>query len=339
MLKDKIKSDLLAFKPNITVAHYNGMQLFMDTIHENLELCIYLESYSHADTMFGVTFNVTYRNKDIPVSEVSTANSDDELDEVLHASVRKFISKKIVIVRNTVNVSAVFHNFVALSYGFYSNLIEVQPMWYEWKQLGVLCVEFAFAYRIGRVKLNMMEAEVNKKIKELGSTLFTADMSPEVKAYIAHNYLAKTITYHNKDEANALERSYLQSAYGALINCKCVCQGYAEAYKRILDSQHIPCEVVCGKIKGSTEYHAWNIVQFGGTYYHVDVTWDSHGGGAKEDKYFALNDNAMQSDRIWTRSARMVCNGTRNVLRDIKLDLALKRATYISKGVKKDYLS
>lgn len=61
------------------------------------------------------------------------------------------------------------------------------------------------------------------------------------------------------------------NAYGALVEGKAVCEGYARAFKYLCDKVGIPCELVIG----STDVdHMWNVVEIDGKWYHVDVTWD-----------------------------------------------------------------
>ena len=88
-----------------------------------------------------------------------------------------------------------------------------------------------------------------------------------------HNYLIDSINY---DSSGAdLELSH--TIYGALINKSAVCDGYAKAFKYILDSVGISCVEVCGiaqNSSGATESHAWNDVLLDGKWYAVDTTWD-----------------------------------------------------------------
>ena len=51
-----------------------------------------------------------------------------------------------------------------------------------------------------------------------------------------------------------------------------VCAGYARAVQYLLERLGIPCIYVEGNTIGSSEGHAWNIVQIGGQYYYVDAT-------------------------------------------------------------------
>jgi transglutaminase/protease-like cytokinesis protein 3 len=61
------------------------------------------------------------------------------------------------------------------------------------------------------------------------------------------------------------------NAYGALVEGKAVCEGYARAFKYLCDRVGIPCELVIG----STDVdHMWNVVEIEGKWYHIDLTWD-----------------------------------------------------------------
>ena len=68
------------------------------------------------------------------------------------------------------------------------------------------------------------------------------------------------------------EREYDEqySAVGLLRNGKAVCQGYSELYAILLNKVGIPTRFV----SSDGLNHAWNYVRIGGTWYHVDVTWD-----------------------------------------------------------------
>lgn len=87
-----------------------------------------------------------------------------------------------------------------------------------------------------------------------------------------HDYLVENIEYDQ-----TLSQSNIYNIYGALINNKCVCEGYADAFKYLMDAIEIPCVVVSGKAtnsEGNTENHAWNYVQLNGRWYAIDCTWD-----------------------------------------------------------------
>lgn len=86
----------------------------------------------------------------------------------------------------------------------------------------------------------------------------------------------------------------IYTAYGALVEGDAVCQGYALAYKLLLDKCGIDSVLVTSNEMG----HAWNLVKLDGSWYHVDVTWDDptpnvEGGGTH--KNFLRSDEGIGS--------------------------------------------
>ncbi len=120
---------------------------------------------------------------------------------------------------------------------------------------------------------------------------------------MVHDYLVESISYDS-----SISRPNIYNIYGALINKECVCEGYARAYKYILDELNIPCILVIGTAtngEGNTENHAWNYVKLNNSWYAIDVTWDDPviiGGGTlnkkSKYKYFLKGKETMDKDHI-----------------------------------------
>lgn len=118
---------------------------------------------------------------------------------------------------------------------------------------------------------------------------------------MVHDYLIDTIDYES-----TLSKENIYNIYGALVNKECVCEGYARAFKYLLDELNIPCVMIIGTAtnsQGETENHAWNYVQLSGNWYAVDTTWDDPviigGGTASEEskyKYFLVEADVMNQD-------------------------------------------
>ena len=95
-----------------------------------------------------------------------------------------------------------------------------------------------------------------------------------------HDCLIDSLEYDQ-----TLTRTNTRNIYGALIEREVVCEGYAKAYKYLLDGLGIPNVIAVGtgtNSSGQTEAHAWNYVEIEGSWYAVDVTWDDPvviGGG------------------------------------------------------------
>lgn len=102
-----------------------------------------------------------------------------------------------------------------------------------------------------------------------------------------HDYLAANAAYD--------ESITYRSGYDLLVRGTAVCRGYAEAYQDLLLRAGIPCRYVSSKEMD----HAWNLVQIGGNWYHVDVTWDdpiSNIQGRVQHEYFLLSDYAISDE-------------------------------------------
>lgn len=84
--------------------------------------------------------------------------------------------------------------------------------------------------------------------------------------------IVKTVYTYLIDSADYVLSDDDQSIAGIFWKKSAVCAGYAGATQYLLERFGIPCIYVDGSAEGSTEGHAWNIVQLDGTYYYVDTT-------------------------------------------------------------------
>ena len=98
----------------------------------------------------------------------------------------------------------------------------------------------------------------------------------------ANSYkLEETIIEENKSIQNENEKGdpwNVRTVYGAFgPKHEIVCEGFARAFKMILDEMDIPCVLVYGAYVTSVKYeeHMWNYVQLGNKWYGVDPTWDN----------------------------------------------------------------
>ena len=101
-----------------------------------------------------------------------------------------------------------------------------------------------------------------------------------------------------------------------------------------MDYTGVPCEIVCGQVKGTDEYHAWNLIRLNGGLdnYHVDVTWDSQLDRVLYN-YFGLRDSAFVGNRIWNREFTPVCNSSKNLLLEGRRGVMRFKSQLLSNGV------
>lgn len=111
-----------------------------------------------------------------------------------------------------------------------------------------------------------------------------------------HDYLVKYITYDT-----TLQGDKIHSAYGALVEKKSVCEGYAKAFKLACEKLNIPSQLV------TSDTHMWNYVMMDdGAWYVVDVTFDDpllNGTSDYKDgknlnhKYFLVGANSVAKSK------------------------------------------
>lgn len=123
--------------------------------------------------------------------------------------------------------------------------------------------DIKFSYRYSAEEVNSMLREAEKAADRI-MVQITADMDEYDIVKLFHDSL---ITGCKNDE-NGL---YCDNVYGALVDGKALCEGYAKAFSYLCGRAGIENVIVTGN---TTTDHMWNMVKLDGNWYHVDVTWD-----------------------------------------------------------------
>lgn len=128
--------------------------------------------------------------------------------------------------------------------------------------------DFEDGYGFTKEEIENNKEEIEDAIDIIVSKALTGKNDFE-KETIIHDMLCKTVTYDSEFERNV---GAIYSIYGALVNRRAVCEGYARAFKLLCQSAGLECILVSGDSKDVN--HLWNMVKLEGKWYHVDVTWD-----------------------------------------------------------------
>ena len=292
----------------------------------------------------GVTLvmDVTYQNRDVPLCDIHTAESEDEIIALLDRYIGNFHPSVTVICKDTNTFNRAFERFHETESVRHPNLLSTSGSSFTHSFTQSTCfATVTFKYRIEKTVLHKHKLDVDIEVKKLCRTLFFSKMPEEVKILIAHNYLAQTVEYVDEDHGRLNERSYLQSAYGALIKKECVCQGYAEAFKLLMEHEGIECHVVVG---GSLEHpsehsnHAWNMITLknGNGSFHIDVTWDSNLGKGHYD-YFCKQDATFRTSHRWNSENYPVCNSFYDVKAQADAYIKANKLLFMLKKIPRDY--
>ena len=144
--------------------------------------------------------------------------------------------------------------------------------------------------------LNQIEGVKDKVISSLSGNKYKDIVK-------IHDYLIDNNEY---DQTYKSIGTY--TIYGSLVKHSSVCEGYAKAFKYLLNAAGIQCELIQGTAtnsSGKTESHAWNAVYLNDKWYFVDATWDDPivvGGGAltirNKHKYLLKGSDIFKVDHI-----------------------------------------
>lgn len=125
---------------------------------------------------------------------------------------------------------------------------------------------FEFQYNASASSLKKQYRILKEQVTKIRSQLNLNGKPKEQIVLAVHDYIALHTDYNTAKKPG--RKSY--TAYGALINQKAVCSGYATASQLLLKSYGIPTEIATSDKMD----HAWSLVKLSGKWYHMDITWD-----------------------------------------------------------------
>lgn len=117
-----------------------------------------------------------------------------------------------------------------------------------------------------------MRTQVEEQIRSVLSGYLeglNGDESEYERELKAHDFLCETVEYDNDALRQASGDHVAWTVYGAFVDGKAVCEGYAKAMQVMCFMQGINCGVVTGV---TTSAHMWNYVKIDNGWYFVDVT-------------------------------------------------------------------
>lgn len=150
-------------------------------------------------------------------------------------------------------------------------------------------------YKYEKETYDEMVSLYNEKTKAILDKL-TDDMSAYKKIKTIHDSIIKDTVY----DLDALNNDNI---YGALVNNKAKCDGYAKTFAYICGKAGIYAVTVPGVSLSEGETgeeegtgHMWNKVYYKKKWYNVDVTWDDPKSDLKDNlqyDYFMVSDDAL----------------------------------------------
>lgn len=148
---------------------------------------------------------------------------------------------------------------------------------------------------------NTEAAAIDKELEPILNEIIKDGMTDYDKELAIHDWLVENVEYSGKIDASSTDNG----SYGALVNKKTMCRGYAESMKLLSECCGLDTKVIVGSAidqDGKKVGHAWNLINLDDKWYQLDVTYDDPVGddsGETHYFYFNLNDTDMNKDHDW----------------------------------------
>ncbi len=146
----------------------------------------------------------------------------------------------------------------------------------------------SFSYHMSRTKRMEAEAFYESEISAMVLEVRELGLTGAEAVLYVHDMLIASYAYDEAEE--------IFDVYRFLSEKKGVCQAYSLCYMAILRELGIPCFMVVSEEMN----HSWNLVELGGQWYHVDLTYDDprpDRPGQVYHDHVLLSDEAVTMDR------------------------------------------
>ena len=169
------------------------------------------------------------------------------------------------------------------------------------------------------------------------------ELTPEEQEKSIHDFILENVTY------DKLQKQYSHEIIGPLQQGIGVCEGIAKTVKLFCDRLGIDCLIAVSEADpehGVRYRHAWNLVKVGGSWLHLDATFDNSlkRYGTKRYDYYNLEDRQLfrdhqpliapvpactKSDAFYYRVNRLSLTKTEEVGKRLKAVLRKKQPGFV----------
>lgn len=147
----------------------------------------------------------------------------------------------------------------------------------------------------------MEEEEIRQRLGQVEQYVYECLTSPELQSAKTDYEKILGVYRYIISHTDYVLSSTDQSMIGVMTDRQGTCAGYARTFEYLMHCLDIPCTLALGQgSKG--ESHGWNVVQCGGKWYHIDVTWgdpvDENGlpGASLSYTYCMVTDGVILRD-------------------------------------------
>ncbi|PHV69240.1 hypothetical protein CS063_16890 [Sporanaerobium hydrogeniformans] len=174
-------------------------------------------------------------------------------------------------------------------------------------------LKITFDYNIGE---KAVKENYKQKLEGMLQYIMVQAIEPQMtdleKEYSLLDYIVKNTAYSQDRQSDGDYPPLTHTIYGAIVDNRAVCDGYSKELNYLLNAVGVPSQMIIGESR--KQGHQWNLVEIGGSYYHVDVTW-ADSGSLLEMRYINQNDKSMQFTHTWEKEKYPVCEATGSLLK------------------------
>ena len=152
-----------------------------------------------------------------------------------------------------------------------------------------------------KYKIKVVKRTEKNVLDIIWSNYVTKDMSDYEKVVAANSWFCQNVEYDYDNYIKGTVSGISYTTKGVFEKGLAVCDGYANAFKKIMEHYGIPVMKVIGTSHRNVP-HAWNLVKIGTRWYHVDTTGNSSFSAIVKATYLLCSDERMAEKDRWVKA-------------------------------------
>ena len=144
-----------------------------------------------------------------------------------------------------------------------------------------------------------LQAQIQDKVQDCDRYIDGTTSLVE-RALTIHDYVATRVTYAYEDDGVTPQDDIWAHNIVGAVQGTGVCEAYAKFYAYLCDFFALDTLFVIGSAtqNGSTIGHAWNMLQLGGEWYNIDVTWNDGNGAMLSREWFGMGSEEFSQTHV-----------------------------------------
>ena len=166
----KLLKALQRFESPIVInAVGNGLNIFKNVIAQNIKISYYIAEISTSTTYSGIpkiVFDVVYKNTDVLENDIYVVSTEKDVQNILCRYVENYKTHLVFFAEHDVDIESAYEKFSVVNAAFYPNYTGMQMRSGKLSSAPMSYYDFWLDYRIGKVKLAMMEKTSTEYLQE-----------------------------------------------------------------------------------------------------------------------------------------------------------------------------